>query len=97
MIDADELIKKCDSPHWCVWMSEIEDAPTIESEPKWIPCSERLPEKECLCLVTIKKKNGGYKVNTELYSYDNYGIGGFWTFDYIVAWMPLPEPYKEVE
>lgn len=22
---ADRLIKKCDAPHWCVWMSEIED------------------------------------------------------------------------
>lgn len=22
---AERLIKKCDAPHWCVWMSEIED------------------------------------------------------------------------
>ena len=29
LIDADELAAKCDEPLWCVWLSEIEDAPTI--------------------------------------------------------------------
>ena len=31
LIDKDELIKRCDSPHWCVWMSEIEDFPTVDA------------------------------------------------------------------
>lgn len=29
LIDADELAAKCDEPHWCVWLSEIDEAPTI--------------------------------------------------------------------
>lgn len=29
LIDADVLRNLCDDPHWCVWMSEIDDAPTI--------------------------------------------------------------------
>lgn len=29
LIDADVLRSKCDDPHWCVWMSEIDDSPTI--------------------------------------------------------------------
>ena len=29
LIDADALAAKCDDPHWCVWLSDIEDAPTI--------------------------------------------------------------------
>lgn len=29
LIDADVLRSLCDDPHWCVWMSEIDDAPTI--------------------------------------------------------------------
>lgn len=29
LIDGDELAKRCDSPYWCVWLSEIDDAPTI--------------------------------------------------------------------
>ena len=27
--DLDELAAGCDAPHWCRWLSEIEDAPTI--------------------------------------------------------------------
>lgn len=29
LIDADVLRSQCDDPHWCVWMSEIDDSPTI--------------------------------------------------------------------
>lgn len=27
--DLDELANKCDEPSWCVWLNEIDDAPTI--------------------------------------------------------------------
>lgn len=29
LIDADILRDKCDDPYWCVWMSDIDDSPTI--------------------------------------------------------------------
>lgn len=29
LIDGDELAAGCDDPHWCRWLSEITDAPTI--------------------------------------------------------------------
>ena len=29
LIDADILAAKCDDPYWCVWLSDIDDAPTI--------------------------------------------------------------------
>lgn len=29
LIDGDELANGCDDPHWCRWLSEIEDMPTI--------------------------------------------------------------------
>lgn len=29
LIDGDELAAGCDAPHWCRWLSEIEDMPTI--------------------------------------------------------------------
>lgn len=29
LIDKDSLVKMCDAPHWCVWLSEIEDAPIV--------------------------------------------------------------------
>ena len=31
LIDANALRAKCDAPHWCVWMSEIDDAPTVDA------------------------------------------------------------------
>ena len=29
LIEKDYLMKKCDAPHWCVWLNEIEDAPVV--------------------------------------------------------------------
>lgn len=29
LIDGDELADGCDDPHWCRWLREIEDMPTI--------------------------------------------------------------------
>jgi hypothetical protein len=29
LIEADKLAEKCDDPYWCVWLSDIDDAPTI--------------------------------------------------------------------
>ena len=60
------------------------------AKPKWIPCSERLPDREALCCDRIgymlvgyvKEENGRYIAETD----DDYLI--------CAAWMPLPEPYK---
>lgn len=53
---------------------------------KWIPVSERLPETGTYCLVCCKD---GF------ISTDNYFCYGWddWEDD-VVAWMPLPEPYR---
>lgn len=60
---------------------------------KWTSVKEGMPPaKESFYLVTIKTEIR-YKVEIELYSFDNHGIPGFYTFSNIVAWMPLPEPY----
>lgn len=57
-------------------------------EPKWIPCSERLPERNGYYLVTGRQG----AVNKWLYQ-DGYWYGK-WT---VLAWMPLPEPYMRGE
>ena len=58
-------------------------------ESKWIPCSERLP-KPGYC-ITSNEYNG--------VSEDFYYDGHFWNADKnaykVIAWMPLPKPYKE--
>lgn len=33
LIDADELREQCDDPFWCVWLGDIDNAPTIDAVP----------------------------------------------------------------
>lgn len=60
---------------------------------EWIPCSERMPEIEEYILMSLKNLDVaiGFRSNTEDYWY--YG-GQYLSYDSVVAWMPLPEPYK---
>lgn len=73
----------------------IDNAPTIDAVPHWVPCEERLPELDEICLVT--EKDGSIR---HCY-FDSADPVLFATFEEgmyvrnVVAWMPLPEPYKE--
>lgn len=70
---------------------------------EWIPCSERLPESEepeILCLVTYQD----YDVSEGKWENERLGIMSYLTKHRIwntkalvnvLAWQPLPEPYKE--
>lgn len=60
-------------------------------KPKWIPCSERLPKFGEVCLLTEHEIgwNGTEYNHVIIGTYnDNYK-------NHYLAWMPLPEPYKE--
>lgn len=69
---------------------------------KWIPVKERLPKEDDFVLVTV---NGIYNHITfsdaielgELCSDGTWFIDGYpdWNNPNVVAWMPLPEPYRE--
>ena len=61
----------------------IEQLPSAQ---QWIPCSERMPERNGYYLVTGRQG----AVNKRLYQ-DGYWYGN-WA---IIAWMPLPEPYED--
>lgn len=56
-------------------------APTIQ---RWIPCSERLPEDKQRIIIQM------YNGYMEIIEFSAVGLT-----DHILAWMPLPEPYKE--
>ena len=70
-------------------MQIIHDMQSAQPEQRWIPVSERLPEAGKYVLRTIRKF--GWQ-GEEYWSVD---IGPYNTNDgSIIAWMPLPEPYK---
>lgn len=71
----------------------------------WIPVTERLPERNKSVLLCMKSRTLRIGICIQTGSYDN----GFWfvqgaagyeslaTFEFrVLAWMPLPEPYREV-
>ena len=55
----------------------------------WIPCSERLPEAPTFCLVTTDGSCNDV-IDIALYMSD-----GWHKASKILAWMPLPKPYRE--
>lgn len=65
---------------------------------EWIPCSERLPDKLGDYLVTDIRGNVycstlDYVLKEKYFGYDDDGY--FVKDDTVVAWMPLPKPYKK--
>lgn len=62
-------------------------------EPKWIPCSERLPEKEVVYILTVHYNDCNFIVFDD---FCNYKHGWKrWSKQEVLAWMPLPKPYRE--
>ncbi|RGC23821.1 DUF551 domain-containing protein [Hungatella hathewayi] len=85
----------------------IEEAITALEEKqnrRWIPVSERLPEEQKFYLVTIAKNTGGHDIEYCFYECGKWLMiadgnseeNTCWEEEVkkVVAWMPLPEPYK---
>ena len=63
----------------------INNLPSAQPEPHWIPCGERLPEERGFYLTTTKDK----AVYCDYWNEDNFD-----RTEMVLAWMPLPEPYR---
>lgn len=74
---------------------EMEIVSEVEAEygNGWIPCSERLPREGQTVLASINSSNAIHKIILAPYeeSLD------YWYDGTIIAWMPLPAPYKGVK
>lgn len=69
-------------------VTAIKNLPSIQPEQRWIPVTERLPEKSGYYLATI---DIGLKVVDVIYF--NNG-SGFLMANTVKAWKPRPEPYQ---
>lgn len=88
-------------------LAMYEDAAEKDRFGKWIPCNERLPEKEDYFVITVAYKGsifsdaGKYVIGSEGQGEFHPGIENFSPYSAIgakvIAWMPLPEPYSEEE
>ena len=76
----------------------LKDLPSADV-PRWIPVSERLPNGQTEVIVSCLDDSGDTP-----FDYTGCGWctndGEYWIVDneinnYVIAWMPLPEPYQE--
>ena len=85
------ICEECQKEHRQLadWLEELK---TLREKSKWIPCSERLPEN---AMNVIAQFSSG--TPTELRYAGNGIFEGIYEYStkVIIAWMPLPEPYKE--
>lgn len=85
----------------------LEVLPSAQPEPRWIPVTERLPfteygeSNDVLCcmengLMKVLYFNGGNWCYPTGESYCGIVHETGW-HNKVIAWMPLPKPWKEVE
>ena len=65
-----------------------------DAQPKqrWIPCSERMPNKKEVVLITNDK--GNVRSGQFRGTHGKYWIWKSNTLETVLAWMPLPKPWK---
>ena len=66
--------------------------PTVNPEPHWIPCSERLPDKGNVVLWC--NEYGSVFASEITFKNEDYWCIGNRHRSELIAWMPLPEPYR---
>lgn len=82
-------------------LNSVANAPTISEG--WIPCSKKMPDEDGEYLVTFNGKFIDNIIKVMFYEVDkNYfsiyvpGAGDI-PYEEVIAWTPLPEPYKEAD
>lgn len=74
----------------------LRKVPSAQPEQRWIPCSERLPEHGGRYLISVLD---GINRRTTVAPYlprcKAWTMTGRMAYWKVIAWMPLPEPYRE--
>lgn len=67
----------------------------VHGKDSWIPVSKRLPEEIGYYLVTLKRKLPNEDYSDRVVALYNKYDNSFMSYNnLIIAWQPLPEPYK---
>ena len=88
-------------------MDAIKNLPSVESEQRWIPVSEKLPEDEYVLISKRPTKISGDKWSVAIairtadprsgkIQWRDSGFGVIQDNE-VLAWMPRPKPYQEGE
>lgn len=104
--DAIEAVRKglvCDGRHEehdkvCRFIADVILTALPSANAEWIPCSERLPKKGEVVLITNGKGNvrcGQYRSEYDVRDGTHYWWWKGKTVESVLAWMPLPMPYRE--
>lgn len=86
-----------------------EQLESADAEQGWIPCSERLPNEDNRYLVVYPLIGGGNWISIKWFGkpnmpnrpikgkcfYESDSEYGDVIWDNVIAWMPLPKPYRE--
>lgn len=109
-ISRKELMDRLESfCKWCkdgrlqgaefVWDCIVPNIPSADAVQEWIPCSERLPSESGDYLCTIPLDADETYTEVLMFHkgrfYEDDAEWGATYHDDVLAWMPLPKPYRE--
>jgi len=113
LISRKAAIKAMEESEWgYLWECEqvinvVKTLPSAEPKRKWISVTEALPKDEEFVLLTIRRLDKKYNQNPFIsVGYISWNQSAWWCAHdgdcdahnvNVLAWMPLPEPYKEDE
>lgn len=77
-------------------LSGMLDELIAENKGEWIPVSERLPKIHQYVLLSLRSLDVevGFRAETEPYFYCHGADGCYIEPQNVLAWQPLPKPYK---
>lgn len=80
-----------------ITLKEVKKRTELSEVQRWIPCSEKLPDTSDLGFAEVIVMIEGADAATFLTYYERESV---WTDDCgnyynVIAWMPLPAPYRE--
>jgi len=89
-------------PYFEKIIETVSDYVETSAEPKWVAVTERLPEKTGSYLGYVSNRSNvspyGYIITCDYYAMFNFwATGDEVASNNVVAWMPLPTPWKGEE